>query len=363
MPSLANPYRGLPTTSFWKSAVAEKALSDFDPIATSSFRIMQSDRVATAGSCFAQHISKALIREGVRFVQAEAAEAADAHRLPTFSARYGNIYTCRQLLQLFRRAYGLFTPGISAWMREDGCFVDPFRPNEFPAGFATIAEVDSARELHLAAVREVLESCDVFVFTLGLTEVWVSDEDGSAVPLPPGVVAAPVDADETFSPVNLSVHELTEDLLTFIDDMRLVNPSVRFMITVSPVPIIATFEQRHVIVSNAYSKAVLRVVAQHATSERRDVFYFPSYEMIVTHPKAHYFDQNLRAIKPEGVDAVMTVFRRRILSRESAADGPAIDLPLDEFAPPGLGQPVPPDPTVLESEFKSVICDEEMIAR
>lgn len=357
---LINPYHGRPSSAFWKTAVAEADLADFDPITPPPFKIAKSDRVATAGSCFAQHISKALMREGVRFLQTERADAADAAHLPIYSARYGNIYTCRQLRQLFQRAYGLFTPGDSAWMREDGRYVDPFRSREFPAAFATSEEVETASELHLAAVREMFETCDVFVFTLGLTEVWLGDEDGAAVPLPPGVVAAPVDPRKTYSPVNLSVQDMTEDLLTFIDDLRLVNPDVRVLITVSPVPIIATFEDRHVIVSNTYSKAALRVVAHNAASERRDVLYFPSYEMIVAHPKARYFEANFRAIKPSGVEAVMTVFRRRMLTSDIAEDNaPKLELPLDELA----SQSLPPDPTSLESEFKSVVCDEEMIAR
>ena len=368
-PSFRHPYRNLPPESFWKTAVAEPTLEEFDPITVLPFRIAKTDRVATAGSCFAQHISKALMREGIHFLQVEKANEDEAAKLPVYSARYGNIYTCRQLLQLFQRAYGLFTPQKTAWQRKDGRYVDSFRPNEFPAGFATIEDVEDASDLHLAAVREVFETCDVFVFTLGLTEVWLSDSDGSAVPLPPGVVASPLDQDTRFSPANLSVQELSADLLAFIDEIRLVNPAVRILITVSPVPIIATLEERHVIVSNAYTKAVLRVVAQTATNERTGVLYFPSYEMIVTHPKARYFEDNYRAVRSEGVEAVMKVFRRRILLSDTMGEAdhglnaatsptPAPNVPLVHPT-----QPVAMPITALESEFKIVICDEEMLAQ
>ena len=299
------------------------------------------------------------MREGIHFLQVEKAEDADAAKLPIYSARYGNIYTCRQLLQLFQRAYGLFQPHASAWLRSDGRYIDAFRPNEFPGGFATIDDVETELKSHMAAVREVFESCDVFVFTLGLTEVWLSDVDGSAVPLPPNVIGSPIDARSSFSPTNLSVQALSDDLITFIDDMRLINPKVRFLITVSPVPIIATFEDRHVIVSNSYTKAVLRVVANAAVCERHDVLYFPSYEMIVTHPKARYFDENYRAVRPEGVAAVMKVFRERILLNE---DAPASDT-LVKTLVVALQEPAPTTATSLESEFKGVICDEEMLAQ
>lgn len=282
---LDHPYGNFPATAFWQSAIRETPVADFDPLLDIPFKIRRTDRVASAGSCFAQHLSRALIAEGIRFVQEESADDGPAKPRAAYSARYGNIYTTRQLRQLFRRAYGLFTPKHKAWKREDGHFVDPFRPTEFAAGFVCEDDVAKASIEHLAAVRRAFESCDVFVFTLGLTEVWIADQDGAAFPLPPGVMAAPTDPAMTVSPHNLSVEAMSEDLLAFIDDMRRVNPGLRFLLTVSPVPIIATFTGRHVLVSNTYTKAALRVVAHIASERRPDVLYFPSYEMIAAHPK------------------------------------------------------------------------------
>jgi hypothetical protein len=39
-----------------------------------------------------------------------------------------------------------------------------------------------------------------------------------------------------------------------------VNPKAKIIVTVSPVPLIATYVDRHVLVSNCYSKAALRSV-------------------------------------------------------------------------------------------------------
>ncbi len=348
-----HPYRDAPATAFWKRAVAEAPSDGFDPLIEAPFRIASSDRVATAGSCFAQHLSKALIAEGVNFLKTEAAPEDEADAVPKFSARYGNVYTARQVRQLYQRAYGLLSvPDTFAWQRTDGRLVDPFRPNEFPAGFATAAEVATERRAHHAAVRRLFEQCDVFILTLGLTEVWVSDAGGFALPLPPGVVASPIDPAATVSPKNLSVAEMTDDLVTFIDDLRLVNPGVRIMLTVSPVPIIATFNPRHVIVSNTYTKSALRVVAQQVGELRPDVFYFPSYELAVGHPRLRFFDESLRRISPEGVARVMDLFRRRVLSGDGA---PARREPAPEAVPYDADAPR------LSDELQGVICDEEML--
>ena len=106
--------------------------------------------------------------------------------------------------QLFQRAYGLFEPADIAWQRADGRFVDPFRPRIQAGGFATVEDLEAEREIHLAEVRRVFEECDVFIFTLGLTEAWVSPTDGAAFPLAPGTVA--VDGEAVFH--NFTVAEM-----------------------------------------------------------------------------------------------------------------------------------------------------------
>src|SRR5204863_481814 len=75
-----------------------------------------------------------------------------------YSARYGNLYTARQLVQLFDRAHGDLQPLDRAWERPDGRLVDPFRPQIEPDGHATAAEVDAATKAHLADLRSVSEA-------------------------------------------------------------------------------------------------------------------------------------------------------------------------------------------------------------
>src|SRR5205807_6284661 len=110
-----------------------------------------------------------------------------------FPARFGNIYTVRQLLQLFQRAYGLFEPTDSEWLSIDAGHIDPFRPRIQQAGFKTVGDLRADRDNHLQAVRQMFEQCDVFIFTLGLTEGWEAMADGAVFPLAPGVVARGVD--------------------------------------------------------------------------------------------------------------------------------------------------------------------------
>lgn len=339
-PRRHHPYMSLPDSSFWKQAVAQVPLSAFDPVTRVPARLTRSDRVATAGSCFAQHISKRLRAGGFQFLAMEKAEGGY-----DFSARYGNIYTARQLLQLFDRAYGHFQPLDGCWTRPDGSFCDPFRPEV--ASFPTVEALEADRAGHLQAVRSMFEQLDVFVFTLGLTECWRSREDGAVYPLAPGVSAGVYDKDR-HEFVNFGVADVVNDMQAFIAKLRAVNPKARLILTVSPVPLMATYTANHVSVATTYSKSVLRVVAEMLAQSTPDVYYFPSYEIITgNYNRGRYFAADLRGVTEEGVDHVMSVFMRHLTEAGGAA-------PAAGDGEDGL------DDMAAAAE---VACDEELLAR
>ncbi len=354
---MTNPYRGKPAYQFWRAAVATPPPQEVDPIVDPGFTIGRSDRIATAGSCFAQHIARKLASSGYDYMVAEDAPAtpgAEPENYGTFSARYGNIYSVRQLLQLFRRAYATFVPADTAWQRPDGRYVDPFRPQIQAGGFATPAALAADRDAHLAAVRTMFETCDIFVFTLGLTEAWVSTQDGAVYPLAPGTVAPGVDP-QSYTFRNFTVAEMEADLATFIQYLRGVNPQVRIILTVSPVPLIATFEPRHVLVSTTYSKAALRVLAEQIVQRFEGIDYFPSYEMITgPHSRGAYYAEDLREVLPEGVGYVMAHFGKHYLSDTA---GPREAL----AAPVAIEDAIKVARSKATQETAGIICDEEAI--
>jgi len=323
---MENPYKSLPDYAFWRRSVAQIRPEDVDPVVNAPFQISKTDKVATAGSCFAQHIARYLKNSGFTYFVAEPAHPfapphlAKEYGYGEFTARYGNIYTSKQLLQLFDRAYGNLVPKESFWKNEAGDFIDPYRPNIQPGGFNCELELEVDRKQHLAAVRKTFEELDVFVFTLGLTETWVSKDENMAFPLCPGVVAGEFDR-EKYSFVNLSVAEVTKDMNRFIEKLRSVNPTAKVILTVSPVPLIATMEDRHVLTSTTYSKSVLRVAAEEIQNNFENVAYFPSYEIITGNfSRGRYFAQDCRSVLELGVRHVMTLFLKHYteLSKETS---------------------------------------------
>jgi len=306
-----HPYRSAPDRAFWARAVA----SGFSPAAlarTSAPLLSRGEKLASAGSCFAANLVPYLEAAGIGYVRTEMpppafrdvyVEAFGYHR---FSAAYGNIYTARHLLQLLQRALGMFRPAEDRWHGEDRV-IDPFRPGlAFPA--ASDTEFDVLTAQHLDRVIAALRQADVFVFTLGLTEAWVSRIDGAVFPACPGTVAGAFDPDR-HALRNFTAAETTADLLAAFALIRSVNPDIRFVLTVSPVPLVATASNDHVLAATIYSKSVLRVAAQEVTLALPHARYFPAYE-IVSRPQAphDFYGANRRDVSAAAIEVVMAAF-------------------------------------------------------
>lgn len=350
-----HPYAGLPDRQFWKKepGITDPAL--FDPVTDVPFKLSPDDRVVTAGSCFAQHVARFMTNSGFHHYIAEPAhpmipeDLAQAHNYGLFSARYGNVYTARQLLQLIQRAYGDFTPQVDHWGAAKGAgVVDPFRPQIQPGGFLGPNELAADRAQHLAAVRDALETMDVFVFTLGLTEAWVDQTDGAVYPLAPGVAGGTWDPDAVRFH-NFGLTETTDDLRKALALIRDRNPGVRIVLTVSPVPLNATYTDRHVFAATTWSKAVLRLAAEEIVQTTTDCAYFPSYEVITApHVRGRYFAQDCREVLEDGVTHAMSLFFKHFADHDIAI--------------PRARKAAEPDAHLAQMEKAvAVMCDEEAI--
>lgn len=306
-----HPYADVADRALWRRSIAS-GFAPADMCRSERPLITREDRVASAGSCFAANMVPFLEQNGLNYLRTEPRHPALSQIPPEllsydkFSAAYGNIYTVRQLLQLFRRCLGKFKPIEDRWHLEHGV-VDPYRP-----GMRYYAQSDrefsALNDQHLSAVAEMFRQATVFILTLGLTEAWISASDGAVFPACPGTVAGRFDPTQHLFR-NFTVTEVSADLDALISEVRELNPEIRFVLTVSPVPLVATAGRDHVINASTYSKSVLRVAAQQAMEAHPAVDYFPSYE-IITGPQTgiDYFDSDRRSVSKLGVTTVMESF-------------------------------------------------------
>ncbi|MEM8855988.1 MAG: GSCFA domain-containing protein, partial [Pseudomonadota bacterium] len=161
-----HPYEDMADYRHWRRAAGVTALNELDPVVRAGFAIAPTDKVATAGSCFAQHVKRHLEGAGFDTFVTEPApqilpeELQGEFQYGVYTTRSGNIYTARQLRQLLQRAYGTFLPEVEVWEHEGG-YVDPFRPQV--ARFESPEELAADRAQHLKAVRTMVETLSVFV--------------------------------------------------------------------------------------------------------------------------------------------------------------------------------------------------------
>jgi len=320
----ASPYSNLPPESFWKTGVSQQRPKFIEGLYKKRFAISPTDPIATAGSCFAQHIAKHLRSHSYTVIDVEpappgvSAETAIKWGYGIYSARYGNIYVVRQLLQLAREAFGEFTPTNAIW-EKDGRFYDALRPSVEPRGLESAEAVALHRHAHLRHVAKIFKRAKVLIFTLGLTESWIHQEAGTVYPTAPGTIAGSYDS-TIYAFKNFTHSEILDDFLTLRSFLQERNPELKFLLTVSPVPLTATASGHHVLAATTYSKSVLRAVAGELYERFDDVDYFPSYELI-TSPlsRGKFYEPNLRSVTSEGVEAVMRAFFR---SHEAPGERP-----------------------------------------
>ena len=310
---MKNPYEKLPERSFWRPAVAEKYALDISSLCTPKYELSPDHTVATAGSCFAQHIGRALVQRGYNWFDAEPAPAVFNSRTKkdfnygVFSFRTGNVYTAAALRQWIYWALGRDAPPGEVWKKNDR-FYDPFRPNIEPKGFSSEEELEDSRNSVLRAIRKVVADADFFIFTLGLTEAWINRGNGHVYAMCPGAPVGRFDP-ELHEFRNYRFQEVEHCLHDCFDTMKSSNVNLKFILTVSPVPLTATASGEHVLAATTYSKSVLRAIAGQLCQERKDVDYFPSYEMITGAPfRSMFYEPNLRSISRAGVNFVMDSF-------------------------------------------------------
>lgn len=350
-----HPYQQQPDWAFWRRAVSDTAWRDIDLIGTPKFRLAPDARLATAGSCFAQHITRHMRKRGLQPLVVEAphplelAAGRDGADYNSFSARYGNVYSSRQMVELVEQALGE-RPPIDGYCDQDGRTWDLLRPNAIAGGFDNLAHARADRRHHLGRVRHMLQACDVFVFTLGLTETWFHAEGGHTYPVCPGT------AKGTYDPGlhkfrNLTHADVLADLRRLLVLLRRANPAIKLILTVSPVPLVATHAGQHVLLASSHSKSTLRSACGEFVPEDDGVLYFPSFE-IVSHVASfgQYLQGDLREVTERGVSHVMGCFFNALYGDVAAPGTAPAAAPVAAPAAPDLA-------TLLKAECEELFND------
>lgn len=351
-----NPYESQPKKAYWSHTFSRQAFADINTWHSPKFDISNL-KIASAGSCFAQHIGKALSNSGFKYMDVEPAPDFlsendwQDYGYGIYSARYGNVYTVRQLLQLAQRAFGDFKSLEPAWEYKGGV-VDPYRPTLEPEPFGSVEEMRNCQRSHLNRVAELFSNTGLLIFTMGLTESYTSKRDGSVFPVCPGVAGGNYN-DTDYQFVNFNYSEVVRDFNNLKTLLKRVNPRIRYLLTVSPVPLVATATDNNVGVATTYSKSVLRAAAGALSDGKGRVDYFPSYEIIsMAAGEGVYYERNKRSVTKEGVANVMANVLQSF-SKNSKTDRTP-KKPQGDISDLQSG---------LDQKSDTTVCDEELLAQ
>jgi hypothetical protein len=125
-----------------------------------------------------------------------------------------------------------------------------------------------------------IKDADVVVITFGLIEAWFDTTAGIYWNSAPSLWEIRRNPGRFF--FESTDYETNQRYLNRVYDLlQDINPKARIVVTVSPVPLTATFTGRDIAAANTYSKSVLRAVAQAFADRHENVDYFPSFELVM----------------------------------------------------------------------------------
>jgi GSCFA family len=285
----------------------------FIPEIEPKFKLRPQDKFYAIGSCFARGIEHMLVqrRIAVESVAPEFVNLQPVNKEVT-GLGFTNKYNTFSILNELRWALdpeAVFPIDSIVQVTESTWFDPHITPTLELAGLQETLD----RRAMMQTVSKRIANCRAVIITLGLVEVWRDcevDVYTNSTPARSVLKTQPkrYEFHLTSFAQNWANLEAIHALLT-----RYCHPEVRIVITVSPVPLMATFSKMDVVVANTYGKSLLRAVAQEWAAAHVNVDYFPSYEIVQNSNRAAVWERDLRHVTGAGVQHIMELFLRNYL--------------------------------------------------
>jgi GSCFA family len=127
---------------------------------------------------------------------------------------------------------------------------------------------------------QVIRNCDVFILTLGVAPAFFDKTTGDFV-LPRKTALNSRALAEKYVFRTTSVQENVDNVLHLINFIRGISPRMKIVVTVSPVPLMASFEYESAVQADCLSKCTMRLVAHEVVNNSNipDILYWPSFEI------------------------------------------------------------------------------------
>ena len=288
--------------------------------------IDKQSKVLALGSCFALRVKEWLLANGYAVLNEGDLPPTIFRDRREFDPRiYYNTFCIRYE---FERAAGDFIQADDdIWEPHQNAlrvYQDPYRrmlaAEDRQTLWQRIRQVDDQMRRH------ILEA-DCVIITLGLTEVFFQQHNGNAICAAPGYSGGGGIGCE-FRTTEYAENFNNMDRVVQI--LRQLNPKAQLIVTVSPVPLAATWAGIDHAIANTESKCILRAVAGALTRKYENVHYFHSFEMVLHAQRHEVFKEDARHVMPSYVAGIMADFQRAFVKSD--------DVPIDGTSPASTAQ-------------------------
>jgi hypothetical protein len=210
--------------------------------------VNKNTKFFTMGSCFARNLSRTLLNQGYQSSHLEIVESLNS----TFSNKFFINYLDKHLEKV-ELSGSIFEDRISELMPQD---------------------------MTADSVINSMKIADVFILTLGVAAVCFDRQTGEFI-LPKSNQYTAKSLSEKFKIRTTTVSENVQNVKEVIAFFRKLNPDCNIVITVSPVPMLASFEFKSCVVADCLSKSTMRLVAEEVVSHSKipNIYYYPSFEI------------------------------------------------------------------------------------
>ncbi len=272
--------------------------------------------VFTMGSCFAADVRYCLKEHDYEvFPNFGALDFDPARQKIASLPEWENLhyYHTHAIRQEVEKAFGLWQQADDDyWLVDNGLiqeplfekpvYQDPYRRLVFGSRLDDVRDVTAKLD---RLFRDGIADADVYIFTLGLIEVWRKTDNGLFACMNPGYGGGGGVGETEF--VKSGFQDNYENMRRTLELIFERYPDRQVALTVSPVPLGSTFTDNDVFVANMESKSTLRAGATQLTVEFDRVHYFPSYEICqMTNP----FEADGRHVRSEIVAMITSNFLR-----------------------------------------------------
>lgn len=217
-----------------------------------SFKIGIGSKIITIGSCFSEVIGNQL----------------SENKIECLCNPYGTIFNPASIFKLINHSLQNQAVFKHLFLETDGIWQHYDFHSKFFA--KTKEELEQTLNNTHQNVSQFLKKANVLIITLGSAWVHQLKENSQIVSnchKSPG---------NLFKKELLTIKEILMRFQTMYEALKLQNPKLKVILTVSPVR-----HTKETLTLNSVSKSILRIACHELEQEFEDVHYFPSYEIMI----------------------------------------------------------------------------------